>query len=158
MKYFATFVLAFALQMSWATAVNDILTELPKAIRDALSHHYHALPPLDSDPRYSGSSSNDVSMSGTLTWAGATIDMARSDNSEFPAIGHVMAQWNIPRLCLGEGQNVSSAGTLQTWIGISGKQCSPKGAMIQAGIKTVVCVLFSFVLFRLEILIQLNVE
>ncbi|KAI0877860.1 concanavalin A-like lectin/glucanase domain-containing protein [Hypoxylon argillaceum] len=83
--------------------------------------------------------SSDYPVSATTSWAGATIDMLRGNTSEVnvPAIGSVKAQWSIPRLCLREGQNISSAGTLQTWIGISGKACDPKGAMIQAGVRAV---------------------
>ncbi|KAJ8128895.1 hypothetical protein O1611_g4737 [Lasiodiplodia mahajangana] len=65
--------------------------------------------------------------------------MPQSNTSEIdiPAIRNVKAQWGVPRLCLREDQNTSSAGTLETWIGISGKGCEPKGAMVQAGIKVV---------------------
>ncbi|KAI0118424.1 concanavalin A-like lectin/glucanase domain-containing protein [Nemania sp. FL0031] len=81
----------------------------------------------------------DYPVSATTSWAGATIDIPRGNASEIdiPAVASVKAQWDIPRLCLRESQNISSAGMLETWIGISGKGCESKGAMVQAGIKAV---------------------
>ncbi|KAI3320768.1 hypothetical protein HD806DRAFT_537835 [Xylariaceae sp. AK1471] len=124
---FAFFILAFALYTSSWASEKGIHPKRLNTRHAALSS-----PSPDSVPRGDG-----FNMSATTTWAGATIDMPRVNGSELPAIGSVKSQWNIPRLCPREGQNISTAGTLQTWIGISGKQCSPKGAMVQAGIKTV---------------------
>ncbi|KAI8632978.1 peptidase A4 family-domain-containing protein [Xylariaceae sp. FL1651] len=111
---------------SWASAANP---PSPLPLHGSL---------LDSDPQGGSDGSNSgINMSATTNWAGATIDMPHGNESNTPAIGSVKSQWNIPRLCLGEGQNTSSARTLQTWIGISGKLCEPEGALVQAGVEAI---------------------
>ncbi|GAP92098.1 putative aspergillopepsin-2 protein [Rosellinia necatrix] len=96
-------------------------------------------PPLLTHFRRQYPNIGGFNISATANWAGATIDIPRTSASaaDAPAIGIVKAQWNIPRLCLREGQAVSDAGTLQTWIGIAGRGCEPRGAMMQAGVQAV---------------------
>ncbi|KAI1424596.1 hypothetical protein F5Y12DRAFT_715171 [Xylaria sp. FL1777] len=140
MKYFTfPIALAFALQTSVASTSSlmqkrfNTYEELPSALSPSPSTHRSHGDLTD------GNGPSSFNISATSSWAGAKIDMPRGspNQTDLPAIGSVTAQWNIPRLCLREGQNISGAGTLQTWIGISGKGCEPKGAMIQAGIKAV---------------------
>ncbi len=141
MKYFAFFIaLTFALRTS-VGRTSSLTKKRPSIYEKQLptrplppTHRRHHDLPLD------GNGPSNFNISTTTNWAGATIDMPRAsaNQTDLPAIGSVKAQWNIPRLCLREGQNTSSAGTLQTWIGVSGKACEPKGAMVQAGIRAVV--------------------
>ncbi|KAI1261566.1 concanavalin A-like lectin/glucanase domain-containing protein [Xylariaceae sp. FL1019] len=73
-------------------------------------------------------------INSSLTYAGATIDIPHGNNTQMPAVGSVSATWTVPRLCLGEGtSNVSRE--VMTWIGISGKDCDPKGALVQVGVQ-----------------------
>ncbi|KAI0147529.1 concanavalin A-like lectin/glucanase domain-containing protein [Xylariaceae sp. FL1272] len=73
-------------------------------------------------------------VNSSLTYAGATIDIPRGNNTQMPAVGSVYATWTVPRLCLGEGtSNVSRE--VMTWIGVSGKDCDPIGALVQVGVQ-----------------------
>ncbi|KAI1122819.1 hypothetical protein F5Y10DRAFT_65419 [Nemania abortiva] len=129
-------VLVFA-QYSVQTNRGSKLTEKHLGVNENTSFDLASLP-LPTYCRHHGLLL-DYPVSATTSWAGATIDMPRSNTSDIdvPAIRSVKAQWDIPRLCLRENQNISSARMLQMWIGISGKGCKPKGAMIQAGIRAV---------------------
>ncbi|KAJ2989135.1 hypothetical protein NUW58_g3622 [Xylaria curta] len=127
-------VLVFAVQIGQAGnngADKNVKIDSPPALDPTLPPSQKHEPPFDP------SKDSGLHVSATTHWAGATIDMPRGDNNGTgPAIGSFKAEWNVPKLCLREGQNIQSANTLHTWIGISGKECSPKGAMLLAGIKT----------------------
>lgn len=145
MKYLALFIV---LVLARNTIPANIASEVAKRHLDINAKTSSSLCSAPSSIRHHDHDlSVNYAMSATTNWAGATIDMPRGNASEInnPAIGSVKAQWSIPRLCLREGQNISSAGTLQTWIGISGKECEPKGAMVQVGIKAVVRGTFIFI-------------
>lgn len=87
-------------------------------------------------------SSYDVSKYSTSFLGGAIIDINQTQTPgkapEFPAIGNVSADWNVPWMKAPTDADLSNPGnrhTMAQWIGILGNTCDNKNwsPFIQAG-------------------------